>query len=120
MKGCPAITVHKPRLVEKPPDPVGRKAPNPYGLHDMLGNVYEWCQDRWGEYEAAPVNDPCGPQEGSIRVMRGGSWLYHARYVRAASRDADSPGNRYDYLGFRLARGPAPSPVAEPRPRSGQ
>lgn len=85
--------------------PVKGKQPNPLGLYDMLGNVYEWCVDFFGAYEAGRLTDPTGPAEGSHRVIRGGSWLSDAWYVRAAPRDDYAPQFRLDYLGFRLARG---------------
>ena len=85
--------------------PVGKKKPNPLGLYDMLGNVWEWCEDRFDLYSAAAVVDPCGPATGSHRVYRGGSWDSDAGLVRAADRDAGDPSFRLDYLGFRLARG---------------
>jgi len=106
--------------------PVGQRHANPYGLHDILGNVYEWCQDAakgWKEpypYASEPAVDPVSPDAGSSRVYRGGSWLSYARYVRAAIRDAFERSSRYDSLGFRLAGGQesAPSPLAG-APRSG-
>ena len=85
--------------------PVMGKDPNPFGLYDMLGNVYEWCRDWQGAYPDGPVTDPTGPETGSFRVFRGGSWFVDARYVRAAYRYWYDPADRYDFLGLRLARG---------------
>ena len=84
--------------------PVGRKAPNAWGLHDMLGNVNEWVEDWHGPYPGGSVTDPRGPVSGSKRVYRGGSWYYGARLCRASIRYDDSPGSRSYYLGFRLLR----------------
>jgi len=70
----------------------------------MYGNVWEWVQDWYGAYAREPVTDPQGPRSGSYRVLRGGSWDYDARSCRSASRDYDTPGIRFGYLGFRLLR----------------
>jgi formylglycine-generating enzyme required for sulfatase activity len=95
--------------------PVGEKEANPWGLYDMLGNVREWCEDRFGDYPSGKVIDPEGATTGSRRVNRGGSWFSHAWAVRAAFRLAYAPVDRFDSLGFRLARGLAPSQGAEPQ-----
>jgi len=98
--------------------PVRGKLANPLGLFDMLGNVYEWCGDCFDPYAATPTIDPMGPEAGSSRVLRGGSWISFARYVRAANRYALAPESRDVGLGLRLARGQGPSPGAEPRLRA--
>jgi sulfatase modifying factor 1 len=87
--------------------PVAAKEPNPWGLYDMLGNVLEWCEDWFGDYEKGSIIDPTGPREGLLRVYRGGSWLSYARHVRAAFRYRNDPSHRWNDLGFRLALGQA-------------
>ncbi len=84
--------------------PVRQKAPNAWGLYDMLGNVYEWCQDWYGSYQMGAVTDPMGPSTGSRRVIRGGSWHSDTGFVRAALRDYRSPDARNVRVGIRLAR----------------
>ncbi|MFM8729224.1 MAG: formylglycine-generating enzyme family protein [Planctomycetaceae bacterium] len=87
---------------EKYPHRVAQKLPNPYGLHDMHGNVHEWCSDWKDVYPSTPLTDPRGPDAGSFRVLRGGSWLSAPRKVRCAVRNDDTPEYRYSIYGFRL------------------
>ncbi len=84
--------------------PVAREGPNDWGMYDMLGNVWEWCEDWYGLYQPNPQTNPKGPAKGSGRVLRGGSWLSNSRYVRSSARNLYDPGFRPDYVGFRLAR----------------
>jgi formylglycine-generating enzyme required for sulfatase activity len=84
---------------------VATRRANPWGLYDMLGNVWEWCADHFDSYDAQPLVNPIPvPHQGPVprRVYRGGSWSNGARYVRASYRFAYEPDRRYTVLGFRL------------------
>jgi formylglycine-generating enzyme required for sulfatase activity len=83
---------------------VGQKTANPLGLHDMSGNVFEWCYDWHEAYSGGSEADPTGPTSGSNRVMRGGFWDTLGSYLRCADRDNDSPSDRFYGYGFRLCR----------------
>jgi formylglycine-generating enzyme required for sulfatase activity len=84
--------------------PVGSFAPNAWGLHDMHGNVWEWCWDRYGGYPDENGTDPAGPSEGNFRVNRGGGWNDFGQHLRSAYRAVHPPGNKTFNLGFRVAR----------------
>ena len=89
------------------PHIVGQKKPNPWGLYDMHGNVFEWCQDAGSEYPSADVTDPVGPDWGSFRVFRGGSLSDIAGGCRSAGRGFSTPSDRIINLGFRVLRSSA-------------
>lgn len=93
--------------------PVGRKSANDWGLHDMVGNLWEWTEDAadWDSEKNLVVTDTYDTNatdprstRGLYRVLRGGGWINFAHYCRAANRRADAPGIRIDYVGFRLVR----------------
>ena len=84
--------------------PVRTFPANAWGLHDMHGNVWEWCQDWFGSYSSSLAVNPAGPESGSGRVDCGGSWDRGAENCRSAYRLCSGPGRRCRFLGFRLAR----------------
>jgi len=85
------------------PHPVGSKNPNELGIYDMSGNVYEWCQDKYGAYSPFQKNDPSGSPSGAYRVYRGGGWGYDAGRCRVSARNGCTADYSDDIVGFRIA-----------------
>jgi formylglycine-generating enzyme len=98
LAGCPD-GMNRGETVE-----VGSFPANAWGLHDMHGNVLEWCWDWYGPRGPASVEDPRGPHAGDVKVIRGGSWYCPGNHCRSAFRAHVHPSTKIDHLGFRLAR----------------
>ncbi len=93
------------------PQPVGQKKPNPWGLYDICGNLWQWCNDFYGVdyYPQSPKENPRGPKEGDSRVVRGGAWKFSGDNCRSGYRYNENPGYvdvcfGYDIYGFRCVR----------------
>jgi formylglycine-generating enzyme required for sulfatase activity len=89
--------------------PVGQKEPNTFGLYDMHGNVWQWCEDRLDKnyYSKSPAENPEGPAQGAYRVLRGGPWALDPMYCRSAHRDRNDQVSCYNIFGFRVVVAPA-------------
>lgn len=103
---------------EQQTHPVAQKEANAWGLHDMHGNVWEWCQDVFDREfytkEAATASDPVNVERGPYRTLRGGAWLFNTSQCRSSFRFGDSPGSGFSYIGFRvcLVEGPEEKPAS--------
>jgi formylglycine-generating enzyme len=92
----------KKGLFRKKTTPVGTFPANAWGLHDLHGNVWQWCQDWYGDYPKNDAIDPVGPENGEYRVLRGGSWGDNPRYCRSAYRNWYGPVHHINVYGFRV------------------
>lgn len=86
--------------------PVGLKEPNPWGLYDMHGNVWEWTHDLFASLSSLPATNPVGASEGRNRVIRGGAWDFGAESCRSAARESRDPSSRAHFVGFRIVVAP--------------
>jgi formylglycine-generating enzyme required for sulfatase activity len=100
--------ISPPPLFSRPPT-VAQKQPNPWGLYDTTGNLWQWCRDWYGPYPGGSVTNPAGPPTGSYRVNRGGSFGSGPGDERSANRAKNPPAEASAYRGFRLALCPVPA-----------
>jgi formylglycine-generating enzyme len=104
--GAPQSLPEYERRWKKGPEPVAQGAPNRFGLYDICENVHEWCAD-WYQpdyYAVSPQRNPPGPEQGTRRASRGGSWRHHVKVSRCAARSSIPPDFHYADYGFRVAR----------------
>ena len=96
------VRIHPPTCTAA--QPVAARAPTRWGLYEMSGNVWEWCQDWSDRYATTGVIDPDGAADGFNRIHRGGSWYHDAHSARVAGRGRNDPGSRYSCIGLRVVR----------------
>ena len=98
------INAAQARFASREPVEAGSYPPNPWGIYDMHGNVFEWCWDRFGLYNDEPLQNPPGAENGDLRIIRGGSATSMARHLRSAMRSYVEPDTMNANLGFRVVR----------------
>ncbi len=100
------IAITKANIMSNNGHPVdcGSYPPNPFGLYDMSGNVWEWCHDWYGPYEEGSADNPTGPFSGTVRVKRGGGWINNPELSRTAQRSSYNETYTGPHVGFRIVR----------------